>query len=232
MYLFVQVCCYSISGYIANPDLALSATVIMNLMNGICIMLCWGCYMAITIRVGKYVGAGMQFEAKRSAKAGVLISTTISIVTAALLLVFSHQIPYFFTNNEDIVSLLSRLIFVLCFLQFFMIIYYDISAIYRGIGQQKKSAKIVLLTYYLISLPITLILLFAPGIDLIKSTLWGTITIWASLAFGNFVAALMLFLYLICRVNWNTVVDESEKRIQRTSHLMSKGKQDYGSINK
>merc|ERR1711997_104680 len=127
-------------------------------------------------------------------------------------------IPYFFTNNAEIVELLSHLIIVLCFLQFFMIIYYDISAIYRGIGQQKKSAKIVLLTYYLISLPITLILLFVPGIDLIASTLWGTMTVWASLAFGNLIAALMLFLYLMCRVDWNTVIHESANRIQRTSH--------------
>ena len=147
-----------LSGYIANPTLAISATILMGLMNGICIMLCWGCYMAITIRVGKYVGAGMEFEAKRSAQAGVLISTLISIVTALLLSVFRHQIPYFFTNDEEIVDLLSNLIIVLCFLQFFMILYYDISAIYRGIGQQKKSAKIVLITYYLVSLPLTLIL--------------------------------------------------------------------------
>ena len=225
-----------LSGYIANPEIALSATVIMGLMNGICIMLCWGCYMAITIRVGKYVGAGKEFEAKRSAKAGLLISTLISVVTAGLAALFRHEIPYFFTNDEQIVDLLSNLIIVLCFLQFFMILYYDISAIYRGIGQQKKSAKIVLLTYYLISLPITLILLFVPEIDFINSTLYGTIVIWSSLAFGNFIAGFTLFIYLICKVNWNKVINESKQRIDNTSHLIknndnNKRIKQYGSIN-
>eukprot|EP01083_Nonionella_stella_P282111 960118_1 len=93
---------------------------IMGLMSGVCIMLCWGCYMAITIRVGKYVGAGMQFEAKRSAKAGVLISSTISVVTAVLLLLFRNEIPLFFTDDAEIVDILSALIIVLCFQQFFM----------------------------------------------------------------------------------------------------------------
>ena len=220
-----------LSGYIINPTLAISVTILMGLMNGICIMLCWGCYMAITIRVGKYIGAGMEFEAKRSAKSGVLISTSISIITALLLLIFRYQIPYFFTNDHQIVYLSSNLIIVLCVLQFFMILYYDISAIYRGIGQQKKSAKIVLATYYGLSLPITLILLF--GFQLTQSTLYGTIAIWSSLAFGNFIAASTLFIYLICKINWNTVIHESQLRIKNTSHLINKNQTniDYGTIN-
>ena len=221
-----------LSGYIRDPTLALSATVIMGLMNGICIMMSWGCYMAITIRVGKYVGAGMKYEAQRSAKAGVVISSTISIVVAILVFLFRYEIPYFFTNDQDIVDLLSDLIIVLCFLQFFMILYGDLSAIYRGIGQQKISAKLVLLTYYLISLPITLILLFLPSIDLVSSTLYGTVAIWSSLAFGNFVAGFTLFIYLIWKVNWEKVLTESQMRIENTSNLIENDQlnENYGSI--
>lgn len=219
-----------LSGYIVNPTIAISVTIIIGLMNGIAIMLCWGCYMAITIRVGKYIGAKMQDHAKRSAKVGILISIIISILTALLLSLFRYKIPYFFTNNNEIIDLLSDLIIVLCFLQFFMILYYDISAIYRGIGQQKKSAKIVLVTYYVVSLPITLILLF--GFKFNNNTLYGTISIWSSLAFGNFVAGFSLFIYLICKINWNQVIDESQIRIKNTSQLINKDDNtNYGSIN-
>ena len=220
-----------LSGYIVNPTLAISVTVIMALMNGICIMFCWGCYMAITIRVGKYVGAGMEMEAKRSAKAGVVISTAISSVTAIVLIVFRKWIPYFFTNDESMVDLLSDLILVLSALQFFMILYYDLTALYRGIGEQKVSAKIVLATYYGITLPITLCLLFIPQIGLLHSTLWGSIGIWSSLALGNLVAALSLFLYLIWRIDWKKVMDAATQRIGRTSMLMAdKTKDNYGSV--
>lgn len=209
-----------LSGYVMNSELAISATIIMSLMNGISIMFCWGSFMAIGIRVGKYIGAESKEYALRSIYIGFLISGSISIVIAIFLLIFRHAISHMFTNDDEISDLVEQLIIVLAILQFLMNIYYSLIAVYRAFGLQKYAAIIVIVCYYAFSLPLTLILLFLPATSFRSETYLGSITIWSSLAFGNLLSAVALLVYLVMRVKMDVIIYESQQRMVRSTNVL------------
>ena len=205
-------------GYISNATISISATVIIGLINGICVMLWYGTQMVITMRVGKYIGAGMIKQAQRSAIAGLTISITLSIIVGISLIHWNDKIPYLFTYDEQITGLCSQLLYVLSFMQFFVCLYGNLNAIFRGIGYQSKAMWIVMIGFYFIALPICCFVLFYDKIAFKNDLTKGTITIWMTLAFGNFLGVIFMSFYIICILKWDKVVVKSQMRMRNTMH--------------
>ena len=203
-------------GYVKDPTIAISATVIMGLINGTCIMLWYGTQMVITMRVGKYIGAGMIKQAQRSAIAGLTISVTLSIIVGVSLAHWNDQIPYLFTYDEQIAGICSQLLYVFSLMQFFVCLYNNLNAIFRGIGYQSKAMWIVMIGFYFIALPICCFVLFYDKIGFKNDLVKGTVTIWVTLAFGNFLGVVFMAFYILCILKWDKVVIQSHMRMRNT----------------
>ena len=166
------------------------------------------------LRVGKYIGKARIFEAKRSSKIGILIAIILVIVISMIFIFGKNILPKIYTNNTETKKLTATLMIILIIYCAGCIILQTISGIYRGLGFQKISAIFVFISYWIISLPATIILLFMYSYK--YNLYFGVGIIWSGLAFGNVFAAICCAMYLIFRINWNEAVKQSTSRINNT----------------
>ena len=89
-----------------------------------------------------------------------------------------------------------------------------IGGIYRGLGFQKIAAIFVFISYWIISLPAAIILLFVYSYR--NYLYFGVGIIWGGLAFGNVFAAICCVIYLIFVIKWDKAVKQSMSRINDT----------------
>eukprot|EP00485_Elphidium_margaritaceum_P022397 CAMPEP_0202719384 /NCGR_PEP_ID=MMETSP1385-20130828/130732_1 /ASSEMBLY_ACC=CAM_ASM_000861 /TAXON_ID=933848 /ORGANISM="Elphidium margaritaceum" /LENGTH=144 /DNA_ID=CAMNT_0049382557 /DNA_START=57 /DNA_END=487 /DNA_ORIENTATION=+ len=141
-----------------------------------------------------------------AAKCNIAIAVAISVLAFAVLYFSNSSLVHLWTDDERIVSLVGHdLIYVVVVQQFAIALYQALGGIYRGVGYQKISALCVIFSYYLIAMPLLLVLLF--GCKFEESTFASLLTIWMSVAVGNGLAALLLLLHCARFLDW-----ESAKR--------------------
>ena len=71
------------------------------------------------------------------------------------------------------------------------------------------------MSYWVVSLPLSLILLF--GLGYRHDLFTGTLVIWGSLALGNILGCVTEVAYMFCGcVDWKLAVDKSSMRIKNT----------------
>ena len=211
-----------LSGYITNPTIAVSTTIIVGSMNIIFAVIAEGLYEPITIRVGKYIGGGSIQYAKRAVLCGFILAGIWSVMFIILTLSLREYLPYLYTDDIEVVNLCSKIIYFLVLRQFSYIIYINVAGIYRGLGFQKYVAYVMLSCHCCIAFSSTLILLF--GLDLRMSLEFGMFSLWGSTTFGICLSAIVLTVVLLCCINWRRALNESQMRIKYVV-------QDYGTIN-
>eukprot|EP00483_Globobulimina_turgida_P013128 UN13152 len=126
------------------------------------------------------------------------------IIVACILVSGREYIPSFYTHNYDTVHLTSKIILILSIFGCGCVALQTLGGIYRGLALQKIAAIFVFGSYWIIALPISIVLLFKYSY---KDNLdKGVETIWGSLAFGNVLATITAGLYLLCFTNWKKAV--------------------------
>eukprot|EP01084_Bolivina_argentea_P312598 541202_1 len=211
-----------LAGYVAQPDIALSTTVILLNVLLIVIPFSIGICNATNLRVGKYVGSGNILYAKLSAKIGMIIAIIVLIIWCLIFIFGKDVIPSIYTDNMDTIALTSKMMFIVVIYAMGCFIMMTIGGIYRGLGFQKIAAYFVFISYWIIAWPISMILLFR--FDVRYNLTYGVGTIWCGLALGNILASIGGTMYMLCCVNWNDAITQSENRIEHT-------KMEYQSIN-
>ena len=203
-----------LAGYVVNPTIALSTTVILNSLFLIVIAFSIGNCNATNIRVGKYIGKRNITDAKRAAGVGVMIAVLIMTMIALLFVFGRRLLPGIYTNNKETIELTSKMMGILVAYSCGCIILQTVGGIYRGLGIQKVAATFVFVSYWIISLPTSIILLF--HFDYKNYLEIGVAIIWGSLAFGNILGCIAEIIYLLFWANWRKAVDKSESRIKHT----------------
>eukprot|EP01084_Bolivina_argentea_P047045 86664_1 len=202
------------SGYVIYPNIALSTTVIISNLSLIILAFSIGISNATNLRVGKYIGKATIHHAKRAACCGVFIAFCAMILITLILILGRNDIPKVYTNNKDTTNLTSKIIPILVVLGCGCAALQTFGGIYRGLGFQKIAAIFVFISYWIISLPISVVLLFICSFQ--NNLQLGVETIWGSLAFGNVLATLGVAIYLPCFVNWESAVNQACSRIKHT----------------
>eukprot|EP01084_Bolivina_argentea_P134357 237011_1 len=203
-----------LAGYIAQPTVAISTTVILSNLFLIVISFSVAICNATNIRVGKYIGQGNIYGAKRAAMCGVVIAICIGVVLTMLFVFGVNVLPRIYTDNIDTIKLTSSMIYLLLAYALGCLILQTVGGIYRGLGIQKVAAIFVFVSYWVISLPASIILLFR--FDFRNDLVYGVATIWGSLAFGNILGCVAQIIYLLGCANWEIAVDQSNMRIKNT----------------
>ncbi|KAJ0021962.1 hypothetical protein NQD34_009452 [Periophthalmus magnuspinnatus] len=105
------------AGMLSENDLAAQHGVIM--IGFITYMFPVGIQAATCARVGNALGAGNTSRARITVKVSYGLAVGFAIVQGTVLGCIKHVIGYIFTNDEEIVSLISHLMSAYCFLQLF-----------------------------------------------------------------------------------------------------------------
>ncbi|KAL3637050.1 hypothetical protein CASFOL_019349 [Castilleja foliolosa] len=195
-----------LAGYMKNAKVAISAfSICLNISSWI-IMGILGIMGAACVRIANELGRGDAKAARFSIKVLMSSSFSIGLFFSIICFVFSHKIGYLFTNEEEVARTVSDLSLLLAFTVLLGSIYPVFSGVAIGAGLQTKVAFINLICFYLIGLPIGVVLGYVFHLQVVG--------IWIGMTCGVMTQTLTLG-FMIWRTNWDEEVLKTSSRLKR-----------------
>ncbi|XP_076932926.1 protein DETOXIFICATION 24-like [Bidens hawaiensis] len=195
-----------LAGYMENAEVAISAFSISLNIYAWEFTICLGFLGAGCVRVANELGRGKAEAVKFSIKTVVGTSAMIGVFFFVLCLVFQKRIAYLFTNDERVADAASDLSLLLSFSVLLNGIYPVLSGIAIGAGMQTVVAIINLVSFYLIGIPLGVMLGYLTSLQ-VKG-------IWIGMIVGVLAQSLTL-IYMMWRTNWDDEVNKASERLLR-----------------
>ncbi|NP_001127538.1 multidrug and toxin extrusion protein 2 isoform X1 [Pongo pygmaeus] len=161
-----------------------------------------GLSIGVCVRVGMALGAADTVQAKRSAVSGVLSIVGISLVLGTLISILKNQLGHIFTNDEDVIALVSQVLPVYSVFHVFEAICCVYGGVLRGTGKQAFGAAVNAITYYIIGLPLGILLTFV-----VRMRIMG---LWLGMLACVFLATAAFVAYT-ARLDWKLAAEEAKK---------------------
>jgi len=122
--------------------------------------------VAASTRIANLIGATLSDAAKVSSKVGIIASAAVGVVNSIVLLSLRNYIPQIFTNDPDVIALVSGVLPLCAAFQLFDALAASCNGILRGLGRQEFGGYVNLICYYVIAIPISFGLGFGAKLDL------------------------------------------------------------------
>lgn len=161
---------------------ALAAQSVLLVSSSVTYQLPFGASVATAVRVGNLLGANRPEEAKISSRVSLILSLAMGGLNSALFLIFRRQWGWLFSSDIEVIQLVEHILPLLAFFQVADGICGIAGGVLRGTGRQAAGAGINMVSYYIIGIPIGLVLTFT-RLDLGLAGLWWGLTI--ALLFGS-----------------------------------------------
>ncbi|XP_015238524.1 PREDICTED: multidrug and toxin extrusion protein 1-like [Cyprinodon variegatus] len=197
-----------LAGVLSEEELAAQHAVIM--VTFITYMFPLGVQAATCARVGNALGAGDSARALLTSKVSLCLAATFAVVEGVVLGCSKSVIGLIFTSDEKIVGLVSDMMSVYCFLQFFDALVGVCTGIFLGTGKQKIPAVANFIGYYCIGLTLSVTLMFVAKLRVLG--------FWVGLLVCVILQS-TFFIIIIFRLNWQKVTEEAVKRAQKAMHM-------------
>ncbi|SNX82811.1 uncharacterized protein MEPE_01517 [Melanopsichium pennsylvanicum] len=175
---------------------ALAAQSVLLVSSSVTYQLPFGASVATAVRIGNLLGANRPEEAKISSRVALILSLAMGGLNSALFLIFRKQWGWLFSSDIEVIKLVEDILPLLAFFQVADGICGIAGGVLRGTGRQAAGAGINMVSYYIIGIPVGLVLTFT-RINLGLSGLWWGLTI--ALLFGS---AGMIWLISITDWDW------------------------------
>uniref|UniRef100_A0A8C5LSS4 Multidrug and toxin extrusion protein n=1 Tax=Leptobrachium leishanense TaxID=445787 RepID=A0A8C5LSS4_9ANUR len=159
--------------------------------------------MATSVRVGNALGAGDIEQVKRSIRIAFLVTGIFVLVDAILLASLKNVFSYIFTNDREIMVIVSGVIPIYIVFHIFESIACVSGGVLRGSGRQSIGAIVYGIGYYVIGLPAAGALMFAAKV--------GTKGLWSGMIFCGIFLTVFFTVYLL-RINWQNISVEAQER--------------------
>nr|XP_035929357.1 multidrug and toxin extrusion protein 2-like isoform X2 [Halichoerus grypus] len=140
--------------------LDLSGQAILYELATIVYMIPLGLSNAVCVRVGMALGAADTAQAKRSAISGMLCTVGTSLVVGMLLSLLKNKLGHIFTNDEEVIALVNKVLPIYIVFQLFEAVCCVYGGVLRGTGKQAFGAIVNAITYYVVGLPLGIVLTF------------------------------------------------------------------------
>ncbi|XP_032125094.1 multidrug and toxin extrusion protein 2 isoform X3 [Sapajus apella] len=180
----------------------LSAQAVIYEVATVTYMIPLGLSIGVCVRVGMALGAADTVQAKRSAVSGVLLIVGISMVLGTLISILKNQLGHIFTNDEDVIALVGQVLPVYSVFHVFEAVCCVYGGVLRGTGKQAFGAAVNAITYYVIGLPLGILLTFVVRMRIMG--LWLSMLASVSLATAAFVV-------YTARLDWKLAAEEAKK---------------------
>ncbi|CDS06224.1 hypothetical protein LRAMOSA08752 [Lichtheimia ramosa] len=166
-----------------------------------------GLSSAAATRVGHALGRGSPIDARETWIQGCWLSLLSSQPLTLLLLCTRSSFGYVFTKDEQVVQLVARTLPILAILMIFPTINGHCYGTLRGLGRQVISAIASFVSYYVIGVPIGLILIFSVHVSLSS-----VVSMWLGLGIASFLYAAIQMLFL-CMVDWKAECRRAKRQL-------------------
>ncbi|XP_036693740.1 multidrug and toxin extrusion protein 2 isoform X3 [Balaenoptera musculus] len=184
--------------------LDLSAQAIIYEVATVVYMIPMGLSIAVCFRVGTALGAADTVQAKRSAVSGTLCTVGTSLVVGTLLSLLRNKLGHIFTNDEEVVALVSKVLPLYVVFHLFEAVCCLYGGVLRGTGRQAFGAVVNAVAYYVVGLPLGAVLTFVVGL--------GITGLWLGMLACVFLAA-AAFVTSTAWMDWKRAAEEVQKRV-------------------
>ncbi|KAK1433223.1 hypothetical protein QVD17_10132 [Tagetes erecta] len=193
-----------ISGLLPNPQLETSVLSICLSVTALHYYIPYSFGAAASTRVSNELGAGNPQAAKTALLAVTGLGAVEVIIAITTLFCSRSILGYAFGNEQELIDYVKDITGLLCFTIFADTIQAILSGVARGSGWQHIGAYINLGSYYLVGVPMALVLGFV--VHLNGQGLWGGLVI------GSIVQCILLTL-IACSTNWEKQATMARERI-------------------
>ncbi|KAJ2981873.1 hypothetical protein NQ176_g1755 [Zarea fungicola] len=166
----------------------------------------FGMGVASSVRLGNLLGGKDARRAKVSAYSAALLSVLVGCALLAVLLSMRAQIGRLFTDEEEVLALVSDLILYVALFQIADGLNGVCGGILRGFGRQSTGALVSLVSYYGAALPTGLFLAFHG---------WGLSGLWLGQSIALSCAAMLEFM-VVAFTDWDVEVIRATERLHRS----------------
>nr|KAF6398841.1 solute carrier family 47 member 2 [Molossus molossus] len=180
----------------------LSAQAVIYEVATVIYMIPMGLSISVCVRVGTALGAADTVQAKRSAISGVLCTVGTSLVIGTLLSLLKNKLGYIFTNDEEVIALVDKVLTIYTVFQLFEALCCVYGGVLRGTGRQAFGATVNAIMYYVIGLPLGIVLAFVVRMRIVG--------LWLGMLACALLAAVAFAAYT-ARMNWELAAEEAEK---------------------
>ncbi|KAA3473161.1 protein TRANSPARENT TESTA 12-like [Gossypium australe] len=195
-----------LAGYMKNATIAIDAFSICLNFNAWEFMICLGLFGAAIVRVANELGRGNAKALKFAIKTIMSESICIGMVFFILCLGCWHQISYLFTSDEQVAQVISSLSDLLALSVLFNSFQAILTGVAIGAGFQGMVAIVNLGCYYIVGLPIGVVLGYV--LNLQVTGLW--IGLLSGVAFQ-----IIILGFIVWRTNWDEQVEKASQRLNR-----------------
>ncbi|PKA45646.1 Protein transparent TESTA 12 [Apostasia shenzhenica] len=155
-----------IAGLLENPELALDSLSVCMTLSGWVYMISVGFNAAASVRVSNELGAGNPKSAAFSVWVVTIMSFAISVIIAAFILCARDYISYIFTEGEVVARAVSEMCPFLAITVILNGIQPVLSGVAVGCGWQTFVAYVNIVCYYIVGVPVGILLGFDFGLGL------------------------------------------------------------------
>ncbi|KAJ0014436.1 hypothetical protein Pint_20796 [Pistacia integerrima] len=197
-----------LTGNMTNAEVSIDALAICININGLEMMISLGFLAAASVRVSNELGRGSSKDAKFSIKVIVLTSFIIGLVLFVFFLLLKGRIAYIFTNSHEVASVVADLSPLLAFSILMNSVQPVLSGVSVGAGWQSIVAYVNLSCYYLVGLPVGVLLGYVAH--------FGVKGVWMGMLLGTFVQTIVLII-ITWRTDWDKQVTTARNRVNKWS---------------
>ncbi|KAK3253444.1 hypothetical protein CYMTET_37306 [Cymbomonas tetramitiformis] len=196
------------AGYLRNSSLQVATMSIYQTTIGMCFMFSVGLGTAVNVRVSNAVGAGNIWQAKRSSITTLALQLIVSAVLGLAVITARRWWSSVFTNDEH---LIDRLVMVLVYASIYVVgdgITVTAGGVLQGCGRQAQAGRFVVMSYYLVGLPLSYLLAFPLKQGTMGLTAGGTVGTWVHC---------VAYCSLAARTDWEAQVESSRQRLRSSA---------------
>lgn len=182
----------------------LGAQAILSTTGSLVYQLPFAAAVAVSARIGNLLGAGLAQPARTAAYVGVYLSIGIGCLVGLAIVALRYDWGRLFSDDYEVVTLAAQLLPICALFNIADTVQVITAGILRGQGKQHIGGYLNLIGYYLIAIPLGLVLCFRFDMGLAGLWIGMTIAIWLI----SIVQA-----YYVIRVDWIALVEEVQIRI-------------------
>ncbi|ERN17620.1 protein DETOXIFICATION 33 [Amborella trichopoda] len=192
-------------GHLHNPEVAVDAISICMNFELWPVIVALGFNTAVSVRVSNELGANQPKAARFSVVVNLTTSAVLGIFFMVTIIIARNDFPKLFTTDTKVIKETSRLWALLSLTMLLNSIQPVLSGVAVGAGWQVMVAFISLGCYYLLGLPIGVLLGFKFNL--------GVKGFWLGMVVGSLLQTVILTL-IIFRANWGREASRADERIR------------------
>ncbi|WP_038289654.1 MATE family efflux transporter [Zooshikella ganghwensis] len=188
--IFAEASIFSIVSLLLGrlgAEIVASHQIAINI-SSIAFMVPFSIAMAVTIRIGHWLGGQQPVNAKKAGQLGIMLALGYAVFSASCMLAFPHFLAEVYTSDSTVIELTVGLLWYAAVFQFSDGLQVAANGILRGYKDTKIPMMVVIIAYWGIGLPIGYLF----GLTDFITPAMGPAGFWIGLVSGLTAAAILL----------------------------------------